>query len=117
MYRNYRLWALSSDTICCLLELGLLTFCRHWDNVADLKRFLDVIESTYFAGLPSSWRQRGKRAHNESPGHEGRSADLVNSNPWCRQILTEEAARQKEYTELLLARRVTHRVSTLNLPP
>lgn len=99
VYDNYRLWALSADSIRCLRELDLSTVLGHQDNVDELHRLLDVIESTNFAELPSTWRQRGERAHDLSPGRVGPGADWVYYDPWRRQILTEVVARQKANEE------------------
>lgn len=95
VYDNYRLWALSSDTIRCLRGLDLVGVLGNQENVDELHRLLDVIDSTNFNQLPESWRQRGERMHDYSPGRVGPGADWMYYDPWARRTVTEAVARQK----------------------
>ena len=77
VYDSYRLWALSAVTIRCCRELNLVPVLGNQKNVDEFLSLLDVIESTTFTDLPATWRQRGERAHDCSPGRSGAGADWL----------------------------------------
>ncbi|MEM9094860.1 MAG: hypothetical protein AAGC62_07800, partial [Pseudomonadota bacterium] len=93
-YDNFKLWWLSSRLIEGIRRLPLAEILGNQANANELRRLLDVIESTDFAELPPSWRLRTRRNDGKefSPGRRGRGGDWVYYDPWKRRKVDKAEA-------------------------
>ena len=77
-YSQYRIWYLSPTVIRFARELGMNMEIPLGStaNVRELLEMLDVIESTRFEALPSSWNEPVSRSIDYRPGRSGPRGDL-----------------------------------------
>ena len=89
VYDHYRLWSLSKAMLAAIDRLDLRVVLGSQHNVDELVRLLDVIRSTDFNAVSSSWQIRGKRTYEYSPGRRVSGGDFIYYDPWSRRKLTE----------------------------
>ena len=80
-YHNYRLWALSPDSIEGIRALDLVRVLGNQANADECLKFLDIIEATNFAREPAQWRAR-QSGLSLSTGRRGAGADWIYFDPW-----------------------------------
>ena len=94
VYDNFRLWAVSPHTISFSRELDLVPILGNRENVDEYLHLLRVVERTDFAQLPPTWRARGEKKEDSSPGRVGPGGDWLYYDPFARRAISEADAKR-----------------------
>lgn len=92
-YAGYRLCYVTTDLIAFSRVVGVMSVALGTGvNVPKCLKLFDIIESTPFKQLPSSWREETSRSVDHHPGRTGAVGDFVYYNPWEHLKLNTAAA-------------------------
>lgn len=97
VYAEYRFWDVTQDGIAYAHEVGVHMSIGFGSlaNVGKILELSEIIESTRFEQLPSSWRGRTSQTVDHHLGRTGAGSDFLYYDTWKLRNIDEMAARSR----------------------